>query len=297
VAAIVFYSVYSIIWILTLLPLRVLYLISDILYPFVYYLFCYRKKVVKQNLKNAYPGKTENEIKKIEKGYYRHFCDITIEIIKLLHLSSKSLEKRIRYKNPEIIEELFRQKKHVIAVVGHYGNWEWLNSFALQTNYNIMAIYKPLNNKYFDRFFLKIRQQYGTVLVPMKKTLRALSKYRKQNLLTISCFISDQCPVREELDYWTTFLNQDTPVFLGIEKMAQKMNQAVVFFNMQKIRRGYYEGEFIKLTDEPRLTKPHEITEKHVRILEELINQKPEYWLWSHRRWKFKRSDMIEKNE
>ncbi len=295
-SAVFFYSVYGIIWILTLFPLPVLYIISDLIYPLIYYIIGYRKKIVIQNLKNAYPEKSENEIKKIAKRFYRHFCDLTIEIIKLIHFSPGMLEKRVRFKNPEVVEELLKQNRHAIAVVGHYGNWEWLNFFALKTNYNTMAIYKPLNNKYFDRFFLKLRKQFGTDLVPMKQTLRALINYQRQNLPTISCFISDQCPVREEIDYWTTFLNQDTPVFLGIEKIAQKMNQVVVFFKMQKIRRGYYEVEFINLTENPRKTKPFEITENHVRALEELVNQQPEYWLWSHRRWKFKRSDMLLKN-
>ena len=296
-SAILFYTFYSIIWLLTLLPLKILYIISDLLYLLSYYAIGYRKKVVFTNLRNAFPEKTEKERKKIARKFYQHLADLFIESLKLIHYNSKDVAKRVKVKNAELINTYYSQGKSVIAIVGHYGNWEWLNSFASQIPHKSLAIYKQVNNPYFNRFMFKIRSTFPTELVPMKETLRTVLAYYREKTLFCIGLIADQSPVREELDYWTPFLNQDTPVFLGAEKMARKTRSAVVFFAMQKIKRGHYEITIEEICDDPMQTKPFEITEKHVRILEHLIRQKPEHWVWSHRRWKFNKEDTMRKKK
>jgi len=270
-----------------------LYLKSDFLYFITFHIIGYRKKVVYTNLKNAFPNKDKDEIDKIARKFYKHFCDIIFETLKELHMSEAEMMKRVRYINSELTNEFFNQKRSIIAVVGHYGNWEWLTGFSLHTPYHGTSLYKPLNNRHFNKVFGKMRSRFGTEMIPMKQALRSIIRNKRENRLTINCYISDQSPVREELDYFTRFLNQDTAVFLGIEKLAIKFNLPVVYFKMKKIKRGYYEVEIIDIAKKPKETVPNEITEKHVRLLEETILEEPAYWLWSHRRWKFKPSDKL----
>jgi len=292
-SAILFYIAYGFLWLITLLPMSVLYLISDFLYFIIFHIIGYRRKVVYGNLQNAFPDKDKDEIDKIARKFYKHFCDIITETLKELHMSEAEMVKRVRYINPELTNKYFNQNRSIIAVVGHYCNWEWLTGFSLQTPYYGASLYKPLNNKQFNKVFRKMRNKFGTEMIPMKQALRSIIRNKHENKLAINCYISDQSPVREELDYFTRFLNQDTAVFLGIEKLAIKFNLPVVYFKMKKIKRGYYEVEIINITGKPIETAPNEITKKHVRLLEETILEEPAYWLWSHRRWKFKPTDKI----
>ncbi len=287
--AIAFYIFYGINWLVTLLPLRVLYIMSDFLYLLLYYFPSYRRKVVAKNLKNAFPDKIEEELKRIEKRFYRHLADVFIETLKLTHMSKAQLMRRCTITNPEILERLYQQKRDIIAVLGHYNNWEWLIIFPEYSNYKFTTIYKPLQNKYFDRFLNNLRGQFDTVLVPMSFILREIINDRKNNILTFSAFIADQTPVKNDIKYWTTFLNQDTPVYLGAEKIASRYDMAVIFLNLQKVRRGYYNVNVEVLFDHTAGLPEYLITETHVRRLEEIIRKKPEFWIWSHRRWKHKR--------
>jgi Kdo2-lipid IVA lauroyltransferase/acyltransferase len=287
--AIGYYLFYGINWIVTLLPLPVLYILSDFLFLLLYYFPSYRKKVVKRNLKNAFPEKTEKELKCIEKKFYRHLADLFIETFKLTHMSKAGLLKRCTISNPEILDKLFEEKRDTIAVLGHYNNWEWLIIIPEFTKYKFTTIYKPLQNKYFDRFINNLRSKYGTILCPMSFILREIINDRKNNINTLSAFIADQTPVKSEIKYWTTFLNQDTPVYMGSEKIASRYDMAVVFFNLQKIKRGYYNLTIELMFDHTAGLPEYLITETHVRRLEELIRQKPEYWIWSHNRWKHKK--------
>jgi KDO2-lipid IV(A) lauroyltransferase len=273
-------------WLIALLPLKILYFFSDILFLFTYYFPGYRKKTVMKNLRNAFPEKSEDEIRTISKKFYRHFSDTLIEILKMIHLSPKELADRIKVKNPEVLNDLYSQNKSVIAVVGHFNNWEWILGTKPYVPHYSMAIYKPLNNKYFNRFLIRNRSRYGVELISMRETLRKILYYKQINKVTLCAFITDQSPVWEETQYWANFLNQMTPVYLGIEKMAIKTGQAVVFLHVQKIARGRYEMEVIRLFDSVDNVTPYEITNKHLEVLEKIINEKPECWLWSHRRWK-----------
>lgn len=288
-SAVAYYIFYSLNWIVTLLPLRVLYIFSNLMYFVLYYFPSYRKKVVTANLKNSFPEKTEKEIIVIRKKFYRHLADLFVETLKLTHMSEKQFKARFTVSNLQVIEKLLAEKRDAIAVLGHYNNWEWLGAFPMYTGYKAVSIYKPLQNKYFDKFVNSLRMKHGMVLTPMSNIIREIINDRKNNINTISAFISDQTPIRTEIKYWTTFLNQDTPVYMGTEKVASKYDMAVVFFDIQKIKRGYYNLNIELLFDHTANLPEHLITETHVRRLEKQIIEKPEYWIWSHRRWKHKR--------
>lgn len=288
-SAVAYYIFYSLNWIVTLLPLRVLYIFSNLMYFVLYYFPSYRKKVVTANLKNSFPEKTEKEIIVIRKKFYRHLADLFVETLKLTHMSEKQFKARFTVSNLQVIEKLLAEKRDAIAVLGHYNNWEWLGAFPMYTGYKAVSIYKPLQNKYFDKFINSLRMKHGMVLTPMSNIIREIINDRKNNINTISAFISDQTPIKTEIKYWTTFLNQDTPVYMGTEKVASKYDMAVVFFDIQKIKRGYYNLNIELLFDHTANLPEHLITETHVRRLEKQIIEKPEFWIWSHRRWKHKR--------
>ena len=237
---IAFYIFYGINWIVTLLPLRILYIFSDLLYFFLYYFPSYRKKVVSTNLKNAFPEKTDKELKTIEKKFYKHLADLFIETLKLTHMSKTQLMKRFTISNSDILNNLLKEKRDTIAVLGHYNNWEWLTIVPEYINYKFISIYKPLQNMFFDKFINSLRSKFGNVLIPMSFIARELIKNRKGNINTLSAFISDQTPIKTEIKYWASFLNQDTPVYMGTEKVASKYDMAIVFFHIKKIKRGHY---------------------------------------------------------
>ena len=287
--AIGYYLFYGINWVLTLLPLPVLYIFSNLIYFLLYYFPSYRRKVVGTNLRNSFPDKTEEEIKSIEKKFYRHLADIFIETFKLTHMSKAEQIKRFTYTNLEVIDKLREEKRDIIAILGHYNNWEWPTLLPHFLKYKTVIIYKPLNNKFFDRFINNQRSKDGIILTPMSQIVREIINYRKKNINTLSVFLSDQTPAKGDIKFWTTFLNQDTPVYLGAEKVAAKYDMAVVFFNIQKIKQGYYNLKIELLFDHTAGLPEHLITETHVKRLEEIIKEKPEYWIWSHRRWKHKK--------
>jgi Kdo2-lipid IVA lauroyltransferase/acyltransferase len=287
------YIFYLVIRVIGLLPLRVLYFISDLIYYFIFHILKYRKKVVYENLKNSFPNKTDEEIKVVAKKFYRHLCDLFIETIYQPAMDENEIRRRVRFKNPEIIDDYYRKGKHIAAVMGHYNNWEWMCGFPLITPYKCITIYRQLKDKVFDRHMFDMRSRFGAVLVPMKMSIRKIYEYNQAGQLTITAFISDQAPPREKALFWIDFLNQDTPVYLGPQQIAKKLDMAVVFFKMKKIRRGYYEFEFVPLFDNASETNGNEITVAHVKELEKLITDQPQYWLWSHRRWKVRREERI----
>lgn len=285
------YIVYGFVRLISYLPFSVLYIFSDIVFFFVYYVLRYRRKVVTENLTNSFPEKSEEEIHRIRKEFYSHFCDTFIETIKLWTISEEEIKKRCKFLNPEIFDIYKAQNKNVITVLGHYANWEWLTSFALWKDAYYLPIYKPLHNKVFDKMFLEIRKRFGAIPVAKDDTLRTMIKYRNEKKHTATVFIGDQTPKKNSINYWTKFLNQDTAILIGTERIAKKLDQAIVFIKMTKIKRGYYEVNIIPLFDNPKETVEFEISEKHTRILEDIIKENPAYWLWSHRRWKHKKED------
>ena len=289
---ILFYIFFGLNWLITLLPLRVLYLTSDIGFLFLYYFPSYRKKVVLNNLRNSFPDKSEDEIRSIARRFYRHFTDQFVEVLKLTHMSNRQLAGRMKIINPELIDDLCDAGRDVAVVHSHYNNWEWLTAcFPLYTKYSSVGVYKPLQNKFFNRFMNSLRSRNGAKLAPMNKVVRHIIENRKNNTRAIYGFIADQTPAKAEIEYYTTFLNQETPVFLGIEKLARKYDMAVIFLNVEKIKRGYYTLKVELLFGNTEGLPQYMITETHVRRLEKMIREKPEYWIWTHRRWKYKKGE------
>jgi len=285
-----FYIFYGVNWIMTLLPLKILYIFSDILFLLFYYFPSYRKKVVAENLRNSFPEKSPEEIELIRRKFYRHLADLFIETLKLTHLSNKELTRRFIISNPELLETLYRSGRDLVAVHSHYNNWEWLGiCFPLYTKYKCVGAYKPLQNKMFNKFINNHRLRNNAELAPMQLIVRKIIENQKKNIRGMYGFVADQTPAKALIEYYTDFLNQETPVFLGIEKIAAKYDMSVVFFNVQKVKRGYYNYTVELLFESTRDLPKYRVTETHVKRLEEIIREKPEYWVWTHRRWKYKK--------
>jgi len=276
-------------WVFHLFSLPALYKLSDLLFFLIYHIVGYRRKVVETNLANAFPDKPESERKRIEKDFYHHLCDLFIEILYLDRITLDELDERVKYVNLDFGDKYFEEGRSVIVALGHYNNWEWLIGWAQHINYTYYPIYKKLADKSSDVFFRQMRSRFGAVPLEKSDVYRRLITDSHNNKPFIAGFINDQTPVINEIQYWTKFLNQDTPVLLGTEKLAKKTNSVVVTLHMKKIKRGYYQVEPTLITDNPKETKQFEITEAHTRFLENIILEKPEYWLWSHRRWKHKK--------
>ena len=272
-------------YVLSLLPLSVLLIFARLLYYPLYYIIGYRKKVVRNNLQKSFPKKDLKEIIRIEKTFFKYFTDLIFEVVKMSTISRKELLKRVKFKNLEQIEAHFSKGESVLACTGHYGNWE-LCMLALGASLSApeYVIYKPLSNKIFEDWFLKIRTRYGNVFVAMRQTLRTLIAVKETP--TMFCFASDQTPTREETQYSLQFLNQPTAVLLGLEKIALQTNRPIFYFDVISVKRGYYEIDCLLLCAEPKATQGHEITDLLFEFLANTINREPAYWLWSHRRWK-----------
>lgn len=277
-------------YLLSLLPFWFLYLISDVVFVILYHITGYRRKVVQENLRNSFPEKTEEERKLIERKYYKYMADLMMETIKSVSMSEKQVRKRMIPTNPELVEHYFKQGKSIMAAAGHYCNWEMAClSFGFLTDKRRVIVYKPQSNEVFTEFFNRTRSRFGATMISMKQTLRKMIEYK--NELTFTVLASDQTPAAGDAKYFTPFLNQPTAVFLGIEKLTKVVDCVVIFYRIDLVKRGHYTYTFVPLVEEPKQTKPYEITEIHVKYLESLIKEKPEYWLWSHRRWKVKPSD------
>ena len=281
----------GLLYLLSFLPLRALYLVADALYLLLNYVIGYRRKIIDENLRNAFPEKSPEEHLLIRKKYYRYLADLVVESLKLLTISDAEVIKRIEVPNPELVRNIFREGKSVIGVLGHYGNWEMgaLRFSQLFTEPRII-VYKPLSNKNADRTLKRMRSRFGATLVTMRNTARTLISLKSNRTVTV--MVCDQTPAKKEIQYFTKFLNQPTAVFLGVEKLAKATDSAVVFCDIRLIKRGHYQCTFVPLFDDPAKTVLYQITDEHVRYLEGVIREQPEYWLWSHRRWKFKPQDL-----
>jgi KDO2-lipid IV(A) lauroyltransferase len=281
---------YLIIIPISLLPFPLLYGLSNFLYFVLYVVIGYRKKVVIGNIQRSFPEKSAEEHLEICNKFYRHFCDLILESIKTFTISEKQVLKRVTCKNPEGINKYYDQKRSVIIAGGHYNNWElFAVGFDALIKHNAVGIYKPLTNKYFDEKMRKTRSKYGLFMLSSKLVKSFFDT--NINKLNAVVFAIDQSPSNPNKCYWTTFLNQDTGVLFGTEKFAKDYNYAVVYGRINKEKRGHYSFEFFDVTDDPQQTKQGEITETVTRLLEKDINSIPEYWLWSHRRWKHKRPE------
>ncbi len=265
-----------------------MYRVSDFFFVIMYYVLGYRKKVVIENLRNSFPEKSNKEIKVITIAFYRYLCDLFLETFKTLTISKKTMLAHCKMNEDaqKLFDKYYAQQKSIIIVMGHFGNWEWAGNVFDNSKHQLYVLYHQLSNPYFNRLIIKMRTRFGTKLIEMKSTLRDMVSTRKE--INATAFIADQTPFPENA-YWTNFLNQDTPVFTGTEKIAQKFNYPVLYVSIKRWKRGKYEIFAETLFENPKDTVEGEISEAHTRRLEKDIRQQPEIWLWSHRRWKHKR--------
>jgi len=275
------------VYVVSLLPFWLLYRLSDLLYVILYYVVKYRKAVVYENLRNAFPEKSDNERRKIAKKFYRFLPDLIVESIKMCSISAEEAKKRMAIYGLEELERHFSNGKGVVGVTAHYANWELgIHRLSLLTENPVLIIYKPLHNQTVDVIYNSVRSRFGAIMVPMRQTLRKIMAYRERP--HISIFVADQTPTHRDSDYFIRFLNQDTLVYTGAEKIAKMTNFPVVFCRIDRLRRGYYGCTFTTLVENPAEVPGHGITDIHNQFTEDIIRQKPEWWLWSHRRWKRK---------
>lgn len=242
-----------------------------------------------QNLRNSFPGKSEEELKAVSKKFYKYLCDLFLETFKTLTISKSSMLKHCKFNKEAlaVFGRLADEKKSAIIVMGHLGNWEWAgNTFSIQCRQQLYVVYHPLSNKYFNGLMVKMRIRFGTKLIAMRDTFKEM--LAKKNEVNVTAFIADQTPPPQGA-HRTTFLNQDTPIFKGPEKIAQKLNYPVVYVYVKRIKRGYYEMFAEVLVADPSAAEEGEISELHTKRLEADIISQPETWLWSHRRWKHKK--------
>ncbi|SFS36289.1 lysophospholipid acyltransferase family protein [Sphingobacterium wenxiniae] len=279
----------SILYIFSLLPFWLLYRLSDALYILLFYITKYRKRVVFENLSNSFPEKSEQEIVTIAKKFYRFLPDLFVEAIKMRTIRPEEVIKRIELLNPEEVYRHFEAGKGVIGVTAHYGNWELgIHRLSLMTDHPRLVIYKPLNNKSFNTVYNDLRCRFGATMVPMKQILRHIVRLR--NTPHISMFVADQTPTYQDSDYFMEFLHQDTLVYTGTERIARLTKNPVVYCHIgRKKKRGHYYCKFTTLVENPDDFAEHEITHLHNQFTEQMIRNQPEFWLWSHRRWKRKR--------
>lgn len=282
--------VYVLFYTLSLLPFRILYGMADIGYVLLYYIIRYRRGVVRKNLVTAFPEKSIDDIKTIERKFYHWFCDYFLEAIKLLSISEKELRRRFTIINSEEVEQCFQEGQDVAAILGHYCNWEWLSCVGmnLPPECEIGLIYHPLRNKTFDYLFRKLRShEQNSHVIPKKDILRYVVTKKREGVRNICGYISDQGPKWTNIHLWLPFLNHEyTPVFTGGERIIRKMNNAVFYVEMSRPKRGYYTATYKLITREPNTLPADDITRRFFCLLEETIRQEPAFYLWSHNRWK-----------
>lgn len=279
---------YLVILPISYLPFFLLYRLSDFAFFMMYCVIGYRKKVVMMNIKNSFPDKTSKEHSQIAKRFYKHFCDLILEGLKGFTISKKQINKRFKMHRDGIIADLYKQEKDIVFVGGHYNNWEILAlGIGMQLEHTVVGIYKPLSNKFFNEKMKKSRERFGLILAPMKQVKKFMEEEYGNPKGVI--FAIDQSPHNKKTAYWTEFLNQDTAMFYGAEKYAKEYNVPVVYSVINKVKRGHYEATSRLVTAEPNTMEYGEIIKTANQFLEEDIRKAPQYWLWTHRRWKHKR--------
>jgi Kdo2-lipid IVA lauroyltransferase/acyltransferase len=275
------------VFLFSIAPFRLVYFFSDGIFYLIYHIIGYRKKVVMDNLVNSFPEKSKEEITRIAKAFYRHFCDIMIESGKAFTMDEETITRRFVFTNPEILDEYFFQGRNVIVAGAHYNNWEWAGlASGTQLKHKPVGFYKPLSNKLVDQYIQKTRVRGRSVLASIKRTEETFHLYSEPSAFYM---IADQSPSTVRMAYWVNFMGRETPFLHGPEKHARLNNLPVYYANIQKVRRGYYEVELILVEAEPLTVPQGSITAKYAKILEDKIREKPEFWLWSHKRWKHQR--------
>ncbi len=280
---------YALLYLVTLLPLRVLYVISDMLFPLVYHVVRYRRKVVRQNLTLSFPEKSKLEIIKIERKFYHYFCDVFIEAMYRINMSAEEVSKRITFENVELIEKIYAENKSAMLMMAHYGNWEWVSAMSLHLPKEspLYGVYKRLKNVEFDDLTYRLRLKYNMGNIEMRDLFKTMLRMSKAGEKGVFAMVGDQRPSRDSIRFSMTFLNQNTPVIVGTEVLARKFNYPVLILTVTRPKRGYYHCKIEMLCENPQAETEFAISEKYMQKLEVDISQHPELWLWTHKRWKF----------
>ena len=282
-----FLLVYPFLWFLSILPMRVLFVLSDLIYILLYYIIGYRKKVVRHNLRLVFPEKEPKELLEIEKKSIRHFIDTFMEMIKTFSISERAILNRITIENPEQIQKLIKSNKSVIIISSHYANWEWAVHLMVKlVDCQGFGSYTKIGNKYFEEKIKKSRSKFGANLVLSSRFIRQIQKNDDEGIQAIYGFLSDQSPVLRKANYWSNFMSVRVPIFTGPELMAKRFDYPVIYLQTNRIKRGYYTSKIIVLTENPRELPDYQITDKFIKILEGQIRANPEFYFWTHNRFK-----------
>ncbi len=279
----------SLVWTISHIPFRMLYILSDILYYPFYYIVRYRRKMTRKNLTETFADRSEDEIIKIEKRFYHFFIDMILESCKLISISPEDMKKHVRFTNIDLVNGMLAEGKSVSGFLGHYGNWEWISSIGLwlDKSAGFAQIYHKLRNKQMDRIMLKLRTRMGGQCVGMYQTVRFIANAANENKPYVIGFIADQSPKKREVKHYMQFLNHNIPVLTGTEKVTKHFGYCAVFVSIQRIKRGYYECKLTPLHDDPKSLPDFELTSLYYQRLEQEIMQHPEYYLWTHNRFKY----------
>ena len=285
----VYILAYPILWLISILPFRIFYWFSDCVYFLVYHIIGYRKKIVSTNLALALPHLNDAERKKIEKKFYQHMCDMFLEMIKTMSISPEEMEKRFQITNIDLVLDYAKKGRSVILVASHYASYEWLLTINPKIGFQGVAVYKKLANPYFDKLIRKIRSKYNTELIETKKAIPLMAQNQRDKILSLYGLASDQSPKLDRIFHSSSFMGIEVPVHTGAEMLAKKYDLSVIFAKVKKVRRGYYEATFISLADHPKDFEDFKITEMYLKEVEKQILEAPEYYLWTHKRWKHKK--------
>jgi len=285
---IIYLVVYPIIWILSILPFRILYIFSDFIFLILYYVIGYRKEVVLYNLRLTFPEKEEKEIQEICRKFYHHFVDVFIEMLKTFTVSKEEVHKRYTFTNIDFFNDLKKNGKSVILMGPHYANWEWIMSLDSFADYKGYAAFTKINNPYFNKKVLKSRAKFGTHMVQTSRIISAMYKNKKNNIFAAYGLLSDQSPQLSKTFYWKEFFGIKVPVHTGAEMLAKRFDMNVVFIDTKKIKRGYYETTFNLISDDPKNAPNYELTDTFLKMVEDKVRKEPDYYLWTHKRFKHK---------
>lgn len=292
-----YYIVFAIWYLFSLLPLWVHYLISDALYLFIYKIVGYRTEIVRKNLSSSFPNKSKEELLDIEHRFYKWFCDYIVETVKMFSMTERSMRKRMQFEDIDQINEDLKNGRSVTVYLGHYCNWEWITSLPLNITTDGIAaqLYHPIENKVLNRLFLYSRSRFHAISLDMLEAFGILRDWQKEGKFSVTGYISDQAPGFGAMHCWPWFLNHDTPAYSGAERIARILNTPVYYFDIYRPRRGYYVAKVIKMSDNPQEEEKFALTEQYYRLLENSIKRAPEFWLWSHNRWKRTRKQFNER--
>lgn len=288
--ALLYYSIYPVLWIISILPFRILYFLSDVLSVFVYYILKYRRKVVRSNLKLVFPKYSLQQIVEVERLYYSYLCDFFLEMVKTLSISFDQIQKRFVVTNPEVLVQIEKNTKGSIVLLGHYASFEWISSLNLSTKIDLVGVYKPIKNIYFDKLIHRIRARFGARVISNRVIAREILADTKKGITTAYGMVSDQTPKKDYNKYFADFMGVNVPVFIGGEALAKRLDLNLYYLRINRVKRGYYQAEFVPLK-KGNIKDPQDFsaTDEYLSLLEKQIRDQPAFYYWIHRRWKFKR--------